>query len=253
VNRAAHAVTFVRGPADPGQSRGAHGPAGISCGLDNLVTLTGAERAAGTLSLQPLRAAGRTISGTLRARTHHGRRGIAATGNNGPRATLGPAVSRPSLTGTARDFVDSSSSAYPGCLLLALVLIYLGAWRRSSKVFPRAVSSSCSPCRSPRPARCWRCGNFGQTLNIFSQIGLNHVGRTCDEETAILIVEFANQRLAAGAAQRTCSRGQEAAGGAAAPNSDGRTLATILGILPIALAPSAAGPREKAVSRWASP
>ena len=74
---------------------------------------------------------------------------------------------------------------------------------------------------------------FGQTLNIFSQIGLIMlVGLVA--KNGILIVEFANQRRAAGAPTRSTAV-REAAAARLRPILM-TTLATILGILPIALA-----------------
>jgi multidrug efflux pump len=74
---------------------------------------------------------------------------------------------------------------------------------------------------------------FGQTLNIFSQIGLIMlVGLVT--KNGILIVEFANQRRAAGAATALIAV-REAAAARLRPILM-TTLATILGILPIALA-----------------
>jgi multidrug efflux pump subunit AcrB len=74
---------------------------------------------------------------------------------------------------------------------------------------------------------------FGQTLNIFSQIGLIMlVGLVT--KNGILIVEFANQRRAAGASSALLAV-TEAAAARLRPILM-TTLATVLGILPIALA-----------------
>jgi multidrug efflux pump len=74
---------------------------------------------------------------------------------------------------------------------------------------------------------------FDQTLNIFSQIGLIMlIGLVT--KNGILIVEFANQRLQDGAASPLAAV-QDAAAARLRPILM-TTLATILGILPIALA-----------------
>jgi len=86
-------------------------------------------------------------------------------------------------------------------------------------------------CRSPGAlAALWY---FDQTLNIFSQIGLIMlVGLVT--KNGILIVEFANQRRAAGATSALIAVGEAAA--ARLRPILMTTLATILGIVPIALA-----------------
>jgi multidrug efflux pump len=74
---------------------------------------------------------------------------------------------------------------------------------------------------------------FGQTLNIFSQIGLIMlIGLVT--KNGILIVEFANQRKHAGGLEPSTAV-REAAAARLRPILM-TTLATILGILPIALA-----------------
>ena len=87
---------------------------------------------------------------------------------------------------------------------------------------------------------------FGQTLNIFSQIGIIVLVGIVTKN-GILIVEFANQRLEQGLSV------SEAVIDAATQRLRPilmTTFATMLGALPIALAWV---PLRKAVSRWVSP
>lgn len=133
------------------------------------------------------------------------------------------------LAGTSRDFADSSSSLL-FAFVLALILIYLvlSAQFESFRdpfiilfTVPLAVAGAL--------ASLWL---FDQTLNIFSQIGIIMlVGLV--SKNGILIVEFANQRKAAGLEVG------EAATDAAITRFRPilmTSLSTILGSLPIALA-----------------
>jgi multidrug efflux pump len=133
------------------------------------------------------------------------------------------------LAGTSRDFADSSSSLL-FAFVLAIILIYLvlSAQFESFRdpfiilfTVPLAVAGAL--------ASLWL---FGQTLNIFSQIGIIMlVGLV--SKNGILIVEFANQRKLAGLGVR------EAAVDAAITRFRPilmTSLSTILGSLPIALA-----------------
>ena len=99
------------------------------------------------------------------------------------------------LTGSARDFVESSSSL-GWVLVLALVLIYLVlAAQFESFIDPLVILLTVPLALAGALLALWY---FGQTLNIFSQIGLIMlVGLVA--KNGILIVEFANQRRAAGA------------------------------------------------------
>jgi multidrug efflux pump len=134
------------------------------------------------------------------------------------------------LTGSARDFLDSSSSL--GWVFgLALLLIYLVLAAQFESFRAPFVILFTVPLAGVGALLALRC--CGQTLNIFSQIGLIMlVGLVT--KNGILIVEFANQRLAAGAANARAAA-LEAATTRLRPILM-TTLATILGILPIALA-----------------
>jgi multidrug efflux pump len=135
-----------------------------------------------------------------------------------------------SLSGAARDFVESSASL-GWVFLLAVVLIYLVlAAQFESFVDPFVILLTVPLALSSALAALWY---FGQTLNIFSQIGLIMlVGLVT--KNGILIVEFANQRRDAGAPTALIAV-QEAARARLRPILM-TTLATILGIAPIALA-----------------
>ena len=135
-----------------------------------------------------------------------------------------------SLTGAARDFVESSSSLR-WVFLLAIVLIYLVlAAQFESFIDPFVILLTVPLALAGALLSLWYCG---QTLNIFSQIGLIMlIGLVT--KNGILIVEFANQRRKAGAPSALVAV-QEAAAARLRPILM-TTLATILGILPIALA-----------------
>jgi multidrug efflux pump len=135
-----------------------------------------------------------------------------------------------SLTGAARDFVESSS-ALGWVFLLAIALIYLVlAAQFESFVDPFVILLTVPLALAGALFALW-C--FDQTLNIFSQIGLIMLVGLITKN-GILIVEFANQRLAAGAPTALVAV-QEAASARLRPILM-TTLAMILGILPIALA-----------------
>ena len=100
-----------------------------------------------------------------------------------------------SLSGAARDFEESASSL-GWVFALALLLIYLVlAAQFESFVDPFVILLTVPLALAGALFALWY---FNQTLNIFSQIGLIMlVGLVT--KNGILIVEFANQRLAAGA------------------------------------------------------
>jgi len=134
------------------------------------------------------------------------------------------------LTGTAREFVDSSSSLM-WVFILALVLIYMVlAAQFESFLSPFVILLTVPLALFGALLSLWY---FGQSLNIFSQIGLIMLVGLITKN-GILIVEFANQRFAAGAPSRLIAV-QEAAAARLRPILM-TTLATVLGILPIALA-----------------
>ncbi len=168
-----------------------------------------------------------TVSGTLApGRTMD--EGIAAFQQTA-RATLDERFTT-SLSGAARDFVESASSLR-WVFLLALILIYLVlAAQFESFLDPFVILLTVPLALAGALLALWY---FDQTLNIFSQIGLIMlVGLVT--KNGILIVEFANQRRVAGASTALLAV-QEAAAARLRPILM-TTLAMTLGILPIALA-----------------
>jgi multidrug efflux pump len=134
-----------------------------------------------------------------------------------------------SLAGQSRDFQESSNTL-TFVFLLALVLIYLVlAAQFESFRDPLTIMLTVPLALAGALFSLWYTG---QTLNVFSQIGMIMlIGLVT--KNGILIVEFANQRRAAGLGIR------EAAVDAAAARFRPvlmTSLSTILGILPIALA-----------------
>jgi len=133
------------------------------------------------------------------------------------------------LSGQSRDFAESARSL-EFVFLLALVLIYLVlAAQFESFRDPLTIMFTVPLALAGALFSLWY---FGQTLNLFSQIGMIMlIGLVT--KNGILIVEFANQRRAAGRSI------QEAVIDAAAARFRPvlmTTLSTVLGILPIALA-----------------
>jgi len=133
------------------------------------------------------------------------------------------------LTGSSRDFVESSSNlGY--AFLLALILVYLAlAAQFESFRDPFIIMFTVPLALTGALFSLWY---FNQTLNIFSEIGIIMlVGLVT--KNAILIVEFANQRKAQG------MEFFEAIKGAAAARFRPilmTSLTTVFGYLPIALA-----------------
>lgn len=133
------------------------------------------------------------------------------------------------LAGASKDFVESSSSL-SFAFMLALVLIYLVlAAQFESFRDPFTIMLTVPMALAGALFSLWY---FGQTMNIFSQIGIIMlIGLVT--KNAILIVEFANQRKAEGLSR------MEAAMEAAKQRFRAilmTALSTVLGILPIALA-----------------
>ena len=193
--------------------------------LDNLVGI--AESSAPPELYRFNRYSAATVSATLAAGVSMDE-GIAAF-ESIARATLDERFTT-SLTGAARDFVESSSSL--GIVFLfALVLVYLVLAAQFESFRDPLVILLTVPLAAAG-ALLW-LWYFGQSLNIFSQIGLIMlVGLVT--KNGILIVEFANQRRDAGVGS-VLEAVHQAATARLRPILM-TTLATILGIVPIALA-----------------
>ncbi|TXB67933.1 efflux RND transporter permease subunit [Phaeodactylibacter luteus] len=133
------------------------------------------------------------------------------------------------LTGTSRDFAESSSSLL-FAFGLALLLIYLVlAAQFESFVDPFIIMFTVPLAIAGAVLSLMM---YGQTLNIFSQIGIIMlIGLVA--KNGILIVEFANQRKEAGLSRMEAIK--EAAEARFRPILM-TSLSTILGVLPIALA-----------------
>ncbi len=134
-----------------------------------------------------------------------------------------------SLDGPSKDFAESSSSLL-FAFILAIVLIYLVlAAQFESFRDPFIILFTVPLAMAGALLSLWY---FNQTLNIFSQIGIIMlIGLVT--KNGILIVEFANQRKAAGLDK------MEAIKSAAVARFRPilmTSLSTVLGILPIALA-----------------
>lgn len=134
-----------------------------------------------------------------------------------------------SLAGASKDFAESSSSL-AFAFILALVLIYLALSAQfESFRDPLIIMFTVPLALAGAVLTLWY---FGQTLNIFSQIGIIMlIGLVT--KNGILIVEFANQRKDSGLSKT------EAIKNAAASRFRPilmTSLSTILGAMPIALA-----------------
>jgi len=138
-----------------------------------------------------------------------------------------------SLAGTAKDYSESSNTLV-FAFLLALTLVYLIlAAQFESFRDPLIIMFTVPLALAGAVLSLWI---FGQTLNIFSQIGIIALIGIVTKN-GILIVEFANQRKAQGLSVR------EAVIDAAAQRFRPilmTSLATVFGVLPIALALGAA-------------
>jgi len=134
-----------------------------------------------------------------------------------------------SLSGSSRDFVESSSSLW-FTFALALILIYLVLSAQfESFRDPFTIMITVPLALAGALLSMWY---FDQTLNIFSQIGMIMlIGLVT--KNGILIVEFANQRQLQGLS--IIEAIQDAAAARFRPILM-TTLSTVLGILPIALA-----------------
>ncbi len=134
-----------------------------------------------------------------------------------------------SWNGSSRDFLESASSLV-FALLLALVLIYLVLSAQFESFRDPIIIMFTVPLAIT--GAVLSLSFFGQSLNIFSQIGIIMlIGLVT--KNGILIVEFANQRKAAGLSVQEAIR--EASVARFRPILM-TSLSTILGTLPIALA-----------------
>nr|WP_320057951.1 efflux RND transporter permease subunit [uncultured Bacteroides sp.] len=133
------------------------------------------------------------------------------------------------LSGSSRDFSESSSNI-SFALILALLLIYLIlAAQFESFIDPFIIMLTVPMAIAGAMLSLWICG---QTLNIFSEIGvIMLIGIVT--KNGILIVEFANQKRKLGMNKRVAAF--EAASARFRPIVM-TSLATLFGVLPIALA-----------------
>jgi len=133
------------------------------------------------------------------------------------------------LSGPSRDFAESSSNI-SFALILALLLIYLIlAAQFESFIDPFIIMITVPLAIAGALLSLWI---FGQTLNIFSEIGMILLIGIVTKN-GILIVEFANQKRKLGMNKRVAAF--EAASARFRPILM-TSLATIFGALPIALA-----------------
>jgi multidrug efflux pump len=193
--------------------------------LDNLITFE--ESSSPPELYRYNRYVAATISGTLASgRTMSD--GVAAY-EQAARAVLDERFTT-AFTGSARDYLQSSSSL-GWVFVLALALIYLVlAAQFESFLDPLVILLTVPLALAGALLALWYCG---QTLNLFSQIGLIMlIGLVT--KNGILIVEFANQRRSAGVTDARTAV-QQAAAARLRPILM-TSLATVLGILPIALA-----------------
>ena len=138
------------------------------------------------------------------------------------------------MSGSSRDFAESSSNTL-FAFLLALILIYLVLAAQFESFIDPFIIMITVPLALA--GAVLSLDMFGQTINIFSQIGMIMlIGLVT--KNGILIVEFANQKRRAGVAK------MEAAVDSAVARLRPilmTTLATTLGALPIALSLGSAG------------
>jgi multidrug efflux pump len=139
-----------------------------------------------------------------------------------------------SLSGAARDYAESSSNtAFAFFLALALIFLVLSA-QFESFIDPFIIMITVPLALAGAVLTLWI---FGQTLNIFSEIGIIMlIGLVT--KNGILIVEFANQKRRRG--EQKIQAAIDAAAARLRPILM-TTLATTLGALPIVLAIGSAG------------
>lgn len=95
------------------------------------------------------------------------------------------------LTGTSRDFIDSAGGLY-FALILALILVFLTLAAQFESFVDPFIIMFTVPLALVGALLCLYI--FGQTINIFSQIGIIVLVGIVTKN-GILIVEFANQKL----------------------------------------------------------
>ena len=139
-----------------------------------------------------------------------------------------------SLSGASRDYAESSSNtSFAFFLALGLIFLVLAA-QFESFIDPLIIMITVPLALAGAVLSLWL---FGQTLNIFSQIGIIMlIGLVT--KNGILIVEFANQKRRRG--EKKMPAAIDAAVARLRPILM-TTLATTLGALPIALAIGSAG------------
>ena len=192
--------------------------------LDNIVTITYRS------SLPQIYRFNRYISATISASTASGYtlgQGIEAM-DRIARETLDDTFST-SLTGVSRDYMESSNTLL-FAFVLALILIYLVLAAQFESYRDPLIIMLTVPLAIAGALISLKL--FGQTLNIFSQIGMIMLIGIVTKN-GILIVEFANQKKAKGTV--LVQAVVEAATQRFRPILM-TSLATILGALPIALA-----------------
>jgi multidrug efflux pump len=211
---------------DPGilSQLSVHAPGGKLVTLDNLVEVD--EAIAAPQRLRFNRQIAATVTGRL-ATGYTLEQGISAMNQVAAR-TLPPGLNT-ALTGGALEFAESRQSLlYSFGLALAFVFLVLAAQFESWRA-PFVIMLTVPLALAGALLALWACG---QTINIFSQIGMIMlVGLVT--KNGILLVEFAQQRQHAGIPPEAAVL--EAADLRLRPILM-TTIATILGVLPIALA-----------------
>jgi multidrug efflux pump len=156
------------------------------------------------------------------------------------RDELGDERIRTALTGSSRDFAESSSNTL-FTFLLAIILVYLIlAAQFESFIDPFIIMFTVPLAVAGAVLSLWLTD---QTFNIFSQIGIIMlVGLVT--KNGILIVEFANQLREKG---RTIAQAAQEAATLRLRPILMTTLATVLGAMPIALALGSAGESRRSM------
>jgi multidrug efflux pump len=203
--------------------------AGEMVSLDNLVSFT--ESASPAAIFRFNRAVSATIQGTP-APGHTLGDGIAELDRVAKKVL--PENFRTSLAGQSRDFAESSSSLL-FAFLLALVIIYLVLAAQFESFRDPFIIILTVPLSVAGALLSLHV--TGQTLNVFSQIGIIMLIGIVTKN-GILIVEFANQRKEAGLAKIEAVLDASVARFRPILMT---SLATIFGILPIALSLGAGG------------